>query len=79
MPNEALDNVSKRLDAQDQVLNRIEKALVGDPQMGNKGLVQRLNSVEKDVHAIDRKLIMWGSIATGAAMVLTETKRRFLG
>lgn len=56
-------------------LHRIETALVGDPAMGNKGIVARLNETELDV----RKILRWrdsvklrlGFVASVTALIVT--------
>jgi hypothetical protein len=54
-----------------EALNRIEKALVGDPEMGHTGIAERLKSVEDQAHATDRKLLLWSGIFTGAWMLIS--------
>jgi len=60
-------------------LVRIEKAIVGDPAVGHKGLAQRVTDVEVKADAADRKLLMWGGIATGASVVITHLKGKLFG
>lgn len=62
-----------------ETLHRIESALVGDPAMGHKGIAQRLDTVEQRTDAHDRKLLVWGGAFTGASVVLTHLKTKFLG
>jgi aminopeptidase-like protein len=60
-------------------LVRIETAIVGDPQMGNKGLAQRISEVENKNGDIERKLILWGGVITGISVTLTHLKTKILG
>ena len=60
-------------------LHRIEKAIVGDPQMGHKGLAQRVTDVEVKADTSDRKLLVWGGIATGVSVVITHLKTKIFG
>lgn len=52
-------------------LNRIEKALVGDPEMGHTGIAERLRSVEAQAHATERKLLLWSGAFTGGWMLMS--------
>lgn len=54
-----------------ETLNRIEKALVGDPEMGHTGIADRLRSVEEQAHETDRKLLIWSGMFTGAWMLIS--------
>ena len=54
-----------------ETLNRIEKALVGDPEMGHIGIADRLRSVEAQAHATDKKLLVWSGIFTGGWMLFS--------
>jgi len=54
-----------------EALNRIEKALVGDPEMGHTGIAERLKSVEAQAQETDRKLLLWSGIFTGAWMLIS--------
>ena len=54
-----------------ETLNRIEKALVGDPEMGHIGIADRLRSVEAQAQATDKKLLVWSGIFTGGWMLFS--------
>ncbi len=43
-------------------VDRIEKAIVGDPQMGHRGLAQRVEHIEQRVDSHDKKLLQWGAV-----------------
>lgn len=52
---------------------RLELAIVGDPAMGNKGIVRRVEVVESELEKIkksqqvvDKKMIVLGAAGTGA-------------
>tara|TARA_R110002012_G_scaffold83250_1_gene209640 strand:+ start:756 stop:1034 length:279 start_codon:yes stop_codon:yes gene_type:complete len=52
---------------------RLEIALVGDPSMGNKGVIKRIEDVEKEIEKVrkaqqvaDRKMVVLGAAGTGA-------------
>lgn len=60
-------------------LHRIEKAIVGDPAMGHKGIAERLSIVETKADNNDRKLLVWGGIATGVSVVVTHFKTKLFG
>jgi hypothetical protein len=53
-------------------VNRIESALVGDQKLGHTGFAERLALVEKQTAEHDKKLILWGGIATGASVAITK-------
>lgn len=54
-----------------EALNRIEKALVGDPAMGHIGIADRLRAVEAQAHETDRKLLLWSGVFTGIWMFIS--------
>lgn len=60
-------------------LHRIEKALVGDPQMGHKGIAQRLSDVEKTTEEHSRKLWIWTGMGAGLGVALSHLKTKILG
>jgi hypothetical protein len=52
----------ERFDKVEQTLDRIEKALIGDKEMGNLGIVDRLYEVERKT-AQHGKIITWVTMA----------------
>jgi hypothetical protein len=71
-----------RLQKLENSINRIELALVGNPPMGQKGIVQRLEALEDRVEKHDKKLILWGGVITGILFViqiLPKLLKGFLG
>lgn len=79
MSHDEMDSIRASLD-------RIERALTGDAAMGSKGIAQRLDDVEARAQAqaartdaLERKLITWGGIATGASVVITHLKVKLFG
>jgi hypothetical protein len=42
-------------------VDRIEKAIIGDEDMGHRGLAQRVEHIEKRVDSHDRRLLQWGA------------------
>lgn len=61
-----------------ETLARIEKAIIGDKEMGQRGIVERLTDLEKQIADHDKKLILWGGIVTGAVFALTHLRDKFL-
>lgn len=59
-------------------LARIEKALIGDEEMGQRGIVQRLTDLEKQIADHDKKLVLWGGMVTGIVFALTHLRDKFL-
>jgi len=62
------------LEAIKSSLHRIETALVGDPSLGNAGIVSRLAVVECKADAMDKKQLVWGGVVTGASLALGSLK-----
>lgn len=60
-------------------LHRIEKAIIGDPDMGHKGIAARVDDIEKKVEAHGRKLLLWSGIVAGASVILTHFKTKLFG
>jgi hypothetical protein len=60
-------------------LHRIEQALVGDPQMGHKGIAQRLSDVEKTTEEHSRKLWIWTGMGAGIGVALSHIKSKIFG
>ena len=58
-------------------LHRIEKAIVGDEEMDQLGIVQRLTHLEKQIAEHDKKLVLWGGIITGVVFALTHLRDKF--
>lgn len=69
MSADEITTIHKRLDSQDAVLHEIRSAIVGNAAMGNPGIAHRLKEVEDHAKAVDRKLLTWGGIVTGAVFV----------
>lgn len=62
-------HIAERLAKIEASISKIEVALVGNPPMGQKGIVQRLETLETRVEKHDKKLILWGGIVTGAIFI----------
>ena len=60
-------------------LHRIEKALIGDPEMGHKGIAARVDAIEKTVEAHGKKLLLWSGIVAGASVLITHWKIKLFG
>jgi len=60
-------------------LHRIEIAIVGDPAHGHRGLVARMDAVEKTQSEHGKRFILWGGIATGLSIAVTQLKIRLFG
>lgn len=55
----------------------IKTALVGN-RFGHRGLVNRMDDMEKKVEHHDRKLLVWGSILVASGTVATFFKDFFI-
>lgn len=55
-------------------LHEIKLAIVGQPELGNKGVIPRLKSVEEQVEDHDRKLLRWGTTISiiGAVIIFAK-------
>jgi hypothetical protein len=60
-------------------LHRIEKAIIGDPAMGHRGIAARVDAIEKLVEAHGRKLLWWSGIVAGASVIITHWKVKIFG
>lgn len=60
-------------------LHRIEKAIIGDPDMGHKGIAARVDAIEKVVDAQGKKLLLWSGIVAGASVIITHFKVKLFG
>jgi len=60
-------------------LHRIEKAIIGDPDMGHKGIAARVDAIEKIVDAQGKKLLLWSGIVAGASVIITHFKVKLFG
>lgn len=58
-------------------VDRIEKAIIGDEDMGHRGLAQRVEHIEKRVDTHDKKLLQWGA-AFAAVGVFVSWLLKFL-
>jgi hypothetical protein len=59
-------------------VREIKLALVGDPEYGHRGLVQRVDAIERTQAEHDRKIYLWSGLAAAAGMVLTFFKDKLL-
>ena len=65
-----------RLDNFERKLDEVHMALVGNPQLGHRGLVDRVATVERHVASHNAKFLTWGGILIGVmtAFEFLETK-----
>lgn len=57
-------------------LDEIHGALVGNPELGHKGIVARVESSESRLDAHDRTMLKWSGIAVGASIAVTTLKEK---
>jgi len=72
-------SVDNRIGEMEIKLNEIHSALVGNKALGHRGLVDRVEHIEKKVENHDRKLIAWGGITVGAMAVFEAFKGKLFG
>ena len=65
---------------------RLEVALVGDPSMGNKGIIKRIEEVEDGLkkaetkqRKFDKKMVILGALGTGAILGIKGLCQKFFG
>ncbi len=65
---------------------RLEVALVGDPSMGNKGIIKRIEEVEDGLkqaqtkqRKFDKKMVVFGALGTGAILGIKGICQKFFG
>lgn len=79
MSTDEISAIHLRLDKQDRTLDAIHAALVGNPSLGHKGLVARVEANERAVDGHDRKMIKWGGMIAGASLALQFAKDKVFG
>lgn len=55
-------------------LDEIHGALVGNPELGHKGIVPRMEEAEERLDGHDKTMWKWGGIAVGVSVVVTTLK-----
>lgn len=70
------DELSARLDKQDALLQSIHTALIGNPALGNRGLVKRVEVIEEKVETHNHKLLAWGGVVTGVVFAISYLKEK---
>ena len=79
MNTDEMQAIHARLTSQDKKLDAIHNALVGDPSMGHRGLISRVESNETRIREHDNKLLRWGGIITGASLAASMLKDKLTG
>ena len=64
----------ERLDRIEAISVRVERALIGEPTLGNHGIVHRIEIIETKVDRHDRKLMLWGGLAAAAGAAAAFAK-----
>ena len=75
----ATAEVNEQLRAIRETQQEIRTALIGKPELGHKGLVHRVESIEAKVEAHERKIIIWSAGITAAVTALQLLKDRIFG
>lgn len=76
MPAEEVESLKADMALLKESLHRIEKAIVGDLDMGHKGIAKRLYDVERKTHEHSMRFYVWGGITTGAALIISHFKSK---
>lgn len=77
MSEDQTRTLHERLDRIEASNARVERALIGEPSMGNHGIVHRVEVIETKVDRHDRKLMLWGGVATAAGAAAAFAKDLF--
>lgn len=75
----ATPEVTEQLRAIREVQQEIRTALIGNPSLGHKGLVTRVEAVEQLAERHDRKLLVWGGIVSSAVVAAQFLQEKILG
>lgn len=76
MSDDQINTIHRRLDAQDKTLLAIHTAIVGNPDMGQDGLIPRVKAAEARLDGHDKTMLKWAGVATGLSLVVTVLKDR---
>lgn len=79
MSAEEISAIHSRLDKQDDMLRSIHGALVGNEGLGHRGIVSRIDALEKSDAEHTTKLVRWGGIVAGASLALQLAKEKLIG
>lgn len=61
-------------DEEKQMLREVHTAIVGNPTLGHKGLVERVDVLEKNDAKQEARFIQWGGAVMAAGVLLTYLK-----
>lgn len=75
----AIPEVTEQLRAIRETQQEIRTALIGNPALGHKGLVARVEAVEQLTERHDRKLLVWGGIVSAAVVAAQFLQEKILG
>jgi hypothetical protein len=70
----------EKFDQLQESVSRIERAIVGDPDMGHRGIADRIEWVERKVAGHEKQILKWiGAITVIGMLVPFVTKMVFKG
>lgn len=75
----ATPDVAEQLREIRDTQQEIRTALIGNPKLGHKGLVARVEAVEQLAERHDRKLLVWGGIVSAAVVTAQFLQEKILG
>jgi hypothetical protein len=68
----------EKFDSLQQSVNRIERAIVGDDEMGHRGIADRLEYIERKVAGHEKQILKWvGAITIAGILAPILTKVLF--
>jgi hypothetical protein len=76
MSDDQIQAIHRRLDKQDATLLAIHTAIVGNPGMGQDGIIPRVKAAEDRLDGHDKTMLKWAGIATGMSLIVTVMKDR---
>ena len=69
------EELLKKIDSRTE---RLETAIIGDSEIGYKGLVERVDVIENKQKKTDRKIYTAGALATGAMLGIKGLWEKFV-
>lgn len=75
----ATTEVTEQLRAIRDTQQEIRTALIGNPALGHKGLIARVEAVEQLADRHDRKLLVWGGIVSAFVVTAQFLQEKILG
>ena len=76
MSDDQISHLHRRLDDQAAILAEIKTAIIGNPGLGQDGMIPRIKKAEERLDGHDKTMLKWAGVATGLSLVATVMKHR---